>query len=82
MHDMGIISTSTVFVSEKDKCRNRLPGEFGGRKLIHRTKSVKIVEVEQRSVIKFFSDEGMSRVQTVAHLREHHGEGALSQTQA
>jgi hypothetical protein len=33
-------------------------------------KSVKIMEVEQRYVIKFFSDEGMSGVQIVERLRQ------------
>jgi hypothetical protein len=44
-------------------------------------KSIKIMKVEQRSVIKFFSDEGMPGVQIVARLRQHYGEGALSRTQ-
>jgi hypothetical protein len=39
------------------------------------------MEIEQRSVIKFFSDDGMSGVQIIARLRYHHGDGALSQTQ-
>jgi hypothetical protein len=39
------------------------------------------MEVEQHSVIKFFSDEGMPGIQIVARLRQHYGEGALSRTQ-
>jgi transposase len=39
------------------------------------------MEGEQRHVIKFFSDEGMSGVQIVQHLRQHYREDALSQTQ-
>jgi hypothetical protein len=36
---------------------------------------------EQHYVIKVFSDEGMPAVQIVARLRQHYGEGALSQIQ-
>jgi hypothetical protein len=39
------------------------------------------MEVEQRHAIKFFSDEGMPRVQIVARLKQHYGEVALSRTQ-
>jgi hypothetical protein len=39
------------------------------------------MEVEQRYVIKFFSDEGMPTVQIVARFRQHYGEGGLSRTQ-
>jgi hypothetical protein len=81
MRDMEMITTSTVSVCKNNRCRNRSPGEFGGQKWVHRTKSVKIREVEQRYVTKFFSDEGMPGVQIVARLRQHYGEGALSRTQ-
>jgi hypothetical protein len=39
------------------------------------------MEVEQRHVIKFFSDEGMPGVQIVARLRQHYPEGTPSGTQ-
>jgi hypothetical protein len=39
------------------------------------------MEVEQRYVIKFFSDEITPGVQIVARLRQHYGEGAVSRTQ-
>jgi histone-lysine N-methyltransferase SETMAR len=78
---MEIISTSTVCVWKKDNCRNRSPGEFGEQKWVHRTKRVKIMEVEQRYVINFFSDEGMPGVQIVERLRQHYGEDALCRTQ-
>jgi hypothetical protein len=39
------------------------------------------MEFEQRYVIKFFSDEGMPKVQVVERLRHYYGEDALSQTQ-
>jgi hypothetical protein len=82
MRDMEMISTSTVCVCKKDNCRNRSPSEFGKQKWVHRTKSVKIIEVEQRYVIKFFSDEGIPWVQIVERLRQHYGEDALSRTQS
>jgi hypothetical protein len=44
-------------------------------------KTFKIMEVEQRHVIKFFSDEGIQGVQIVKRLRQHYGENALSRTQ-
>jgi hypothetical protein len=76
-----MIITSVVCVYKKDNCRNRSLGGFGEQKLVHRTESVKIVEVEQRYVIKFFSDEGIPGVQIVARLRQHDGERALSRAQ-
>jgi hypothetical protein len=81
MRDMEMVNTSTVCVSKKDNCRNRSPGEFGEQKWVHRTKRVKIMEVEQRYVIKFFSDQGMPGVQIVECLRQYYGEDALSRTQ-
>jgi hypothetical protein len=39
------------------------------------------MEVEQRYVIKFFSDEGMPAVQIVNRVRQHYREDALSRTQ-
>jgi hypothetical protein len=39
------------------------------------------MEVEQRYVIKFFSDGDMSEVQIVARFRQHYGEGVLSRTE-
>jgi hypothetical protein len=39
------------------------------------------MEVEQRHVIKFLSDEGMPGVQIVERLRQHYGEDALSRKQ-
>jgi hypothetical protein len=38
-------------------------------KVVHRTKSVKIMEVEQHHVLKFFSDEAIPGVQIVTRLR-------------
>jgi hypothetical protein len=38
------------------------------------------MEIEQRYVITFFSDEGMPGVQIVERLRQHYGEDALSRT--
>jgi hypothetical protein len=67
-----MISTSTVFLCKKDNSRHRTPGEFGEQKWGHRTKSAKIMEVEQRCVIKFFSDEGMPGVQIVERLGQHY----------
>jgi histone-lysine N-methyltransferase SETMAR len=81
MRDMEIISTFMVSVCKKSNCRNRSPGEFGKQKWVHRTKSVKIMEVEQRHVIKFFSDEGTPGVQIAERLRQHYREDALSRTQ-
>jgi hypothetical protein len=81
MRDMEMISTSTVCVCKKDNCRNLSPGEFGEQKWVHWTTNVKIMEVEQRYVINFFSDEVMPRVQIVEHLRQHYEEDALSRTQ-
>jgi hypothetical protein len=84
VHEMGemkMFSTSTVCVCKRDNCRNRSPGEFGKQKWVHRTKRVKIMEVEQRYVIRFFSNEGMPGVQIVERLRQHYGEDALSRTQ-
>jgi hypothetical protein len=78
---MEMISTSTVCVCKKDNCQNQSPGEFGDQKWVHRTKGVKIVEVEQRYIIKFFSDEGMPGVRIIGRLRQHYGEDALSRTQ-
>jgi hypothetical protein len=62
MRDTEIIAPSTVSECEMDNYRNRSPGEFGKQKWFHRVKSVKIMEVEQRQVIKFFSDEGTPAV--------------------
>jgi hypothetical protein len=39
------------------------------------------MEVKQRYVIKFFSDEGMPAVQVVARVKQHYGEGTVSRTQ-
>jgi hypothetical protein len=39
------------------------------------------MEVEQRHVIKFFTDEGMPAVEIISRLRDHYGEDALSRTQ-
>jgi hypothetical protein len=39
------------------------------------------MEVEQRDVIKFFTDEGMPAVEMIPRLRDHFGEDALSRTQ-
>jgi hypothetical protein len=39
------------------------------------------MEVQQRYVIKFFTDEGMPAVEIISRLRDHYGEDALSQTQ-
>jgi hypothetical protein len=41
-------------------------------------KNVKIMQIEQRYVIKFLSDEGIQGVQIVARLRQHSVERALS----
>jgi hypothetical protein len=71
MRDMEMISASMVCVCKKDNCRDRPPGELGEQKWAHRTRSGKIMEVEQRYVIKFFSDEGMPGVQIVERLRQH-----------
>jgi hypothetical protein len=68
-------------VCVKDYCRNWSLGEFGQHKRVHRTKSVKIMEVEQCYVTKFFSDEGMPGVQIMARLRQHYGEGVVARTQ-
>jgi hypothetical protein len=81
MRDMKMISTYTVYVSKKDNSRNRSRGKFGEQKWVRWTKSVRIMEVEQRYVIKFFSDEGTPGVQIVESLRQHHGKDALSRTQ-
>jgi hypothetical protein len=81
MRNMEMISTSTACVSKKDNCRNRSPGEFGEQKWVHRTKSVRIMELEQGCVINFFSDEGMPGLQIVERLRQLYGEDALSRTQ-
>jgi hypothetical protein len=81
MRDMESIITSTVSVCKKNKCRNRSPGDLGGQKSVHRAKSVKIMEIGQRRVVNFFSDEGLPGIQIVARLRQHYGEGALSLTQ-
>jgi hypothetical protein len=81
MREMKMISTSTDCVCKKDNCRNRSPGEFGEQKWVHRTRNVKIMELEQRYVIKFFSDEGMPGVQIVECLRQHYWKDALSRTQ-
>jgi hypothetical protein len=81
MRDVEMITTSTASVCKKDNSRNRSPGEFGGQSRVYRTKSVKIMEVEQCHVIKFFSDEGMPGLQIVARLRQHYREGTLSRAQ-
>jgi hypothetical protein len=39
------------------------------------------MQLEQRYVIKFLSDEGMPGIQIVERLRQHYGEDALSGTQ-
>jgi hypothetical protein len=78
---MQMISTSTVCVCEKDNCGNQSPGECGEQKWVRRTKRVKIIEVEQRYVINFFSHEGMPGVQIVGRLRYHSVKDALSRTQ-
>jgi hypothetical protein len=44
-------------------------------------KRVKNMEVEQRYVIKFFTDEGMPAAEIISLLRDHYGEDALSRTQ-
>jgi hypothetical protein len=41
-------------------------------------KNVKIIEVEQCHVIKFFSDEAMPGVQIIERIRQHYGQGACS----
>jgi hypothetical protein len=69
MCDMEMINTFTVCVCKRDNCRNRSPGKFGEQKWHHRTKSVKIMEVEQRYVINFFSYEGVPGVQIVKPLK-------------
>jgi hypothetical protein len=38
-------------------------------------------QVEQRSVVIFFSDEDITPLEIVQQLREHYEEGALSQSQ-
>jgi DNA-binding transcriptional ArsR family regulator len=58
-----------------------MTGKVGGPKSLHPGKSVKNMEVEQRYVIKFFTDEGTPRIQIISRLRDHYGEDALSQTQ-
>jgi hypothetical protein len=78
---MEMISTSTVCVCKTDNCRNQSPGEFGEQKWVHRTKSVKIMELEQRYVMNFFFNDGMSGVQIVGRLRQHSEEDTLSRTQ-
>jgi hypothetical protein len=78
MRGMEMINTSTVCLHKEDTCRNRSTGEFGEQKWVHWTKSVKIMEVEQRYVIKFFSDEGMPGFQIAERLRQYYGEDALS----
>jgi hypothetical protein len=74
MRDMEMITTSRVSLRKRDNCRNRSPGEFGGQNSQNQ-------DVEQCYVIKFFSDEGMPRVQIIARLRQHYGENTLSRTQ-
>jgi hypothetical protein len=37
--------------------------------------------IEQRYVVKFFTDEGMPAVEIISRLRDHYGEDALSRTQ-
>jgi hypothetical protein len=81
MPGMEIISTSTVCVYKKDNRQNRPPGETSEQKWVHQTRSVKIMELEQRYVIKFFSDEGMPGVHIAKCLRQHYEEDALSGTQ-
>jgi hypothetical protein len=39
------------------------------------------MEIEQRYVIKFFTDEGMPVVEIICRLRDHYGENTLSRTQ-
>jgi hypothetical protein len=39
------------------------------------------MEVEQRYVIKFFTDEGMPAVENISDRRDHYGEDALSRMQ-
>jgi hypothetical protein len=68
MCDMEIISTSTVCVCKTDNRRNRSPGEFGEQKWVHRTRGVKIMEVEQLYVIKFFCDDFSRGGRNIARL--------------
>jgi hypothetical protein len=78
MRDVEMSITPMVSVRKKDNYRNRSPGEFGWQTWIHRTKSVKIMEVEQCYFVEFFSDGGMPKIRIVACPRQHYGEDALS----
>jgi hypothetical protein len=48
---------------------------------VYRRKSVKNKNVEQRYVIRFFTDKGMPAVDIISLLRDHYGEDALSRMQ-
>jgi hypothetical protein len=66
---------------QKGQLSKSVTGRICQAKVNPSDQRVKVMEVEQRQVINFFSDEGMPAVQIVACLRQHHGQGKLSQTQ-
>jgi hypothetical protein len=58
-----------------------MTGKISRQKCVYPGKSINNMDVEQRYVIKFFTNEGMPAVEMISRLRDHYGEEALSRRQ-
>jgi histone-lysine N-methyltransferase SETMAR len=55
-------------------------GKLGGPLGLHRTKSDKMMELEQRYIIKFFMEEGKKGKKIIERLQRHYGTDALARS--
>jgi hypothetical protein len=68
MGHRGKIATFFISSCENEACPKSEPGNEIGQKSLYRGKNVNNMEGEQRYVIKFFTDEGMTGVDVISQI--------------